>query len=152
MPLLIITSSLDCKLQTTNNRDEEKKSFSVLIKLGKEPNQWQILVTLIPLHWRFSSKDTRLELDGLPKKRKDLVLPGPSSGHYKRIEERRRGCCDLLDVLSPSSGSNLDIYWCWAWGKDSCWLLAVFLFPHGFAGTVKGCIRELDQRRYNGAH
>lgn len=46
----------------TNNHDGEKKSFSVMGKLGKYPNLWWIVVTLIPLHWHFSLGDTRLEL------------------------------------------------------------------------------------------
>lgn len=40
----------------------------------------------------FLLKILMLELDGILKKRKDLVSPGPSSGHYKRRErgEKRR--------------------------------------------------------------
>lgn len=53
-------------------------------------------------------------------------------------------------VVSPSFGPDLDTV-C-VWGEDSCWLVAVLLFPRRFAGTVQACIKHLDQRRQDGAY
>lgn len=56
----------------------------MLRKLGNDPNLLQILVTLIPPHWHFSLIETKLELSGILRKKKDLALPGPPSDHYKQ--------------------------------------------------------------------
>ena len=84
MPLWIITGSPDSRLTVTNIRDSEKKSFSVLRKLGRFPNLWRIVVTLIPPHWHFSTTDSRLEWGGILEKTNDLTLPKPPSSHYEK--------------------------------------------------------------------
>lgn len=98
VPLLIITGSLDNKLVPETTVTGRKKSLSVLRKLGKGPTLWRIVVTLIPPHLcqRYYG-----ELGGILKKINNTALPGPSSGHYERLER---------SVVSPSSGSDLDIH------------------------------------------